>query len=312
MGASARRLFWLHAAAAAAGLAAALGAVAVAAQAVSLTTPPVAQTLAACRSWLTSPHPVSLLVLGLGALGIVVLARTVRAAIRIHRSTRSYLRRVCALTAGDRTSARVIDDPAALAFCAGLARPSVYISTGALRRLSDDELRAVLAHEAHHAARRDPLRLFVTRALDEGLFFLPALRHLSRRCAVAVELAADDAAVRASGPQPLASAMLTFGEDGDPAVVGVSTERINNLIGASAPSAPIWPMLAAGLTLAGLGVVVFESAQITAGVHVNLVLLLMHSCGPLMVAVPVMIGALLIRGLLNRSARRSPDRPAWR
>lgn len=300
MGASARRLFWLHGVAAAAGLAVALGAVAVAVRAVSLTTPPVAQTLAACRSWLTSLHPGSLLVLGLGALGIVALARTVRAAIRIHRCTRAYLRRLHARAHGDGTPVRVVDDPAPLAFCAGLARPSVYISTGALRQLGDDELRAVLAHEAHHAARRDPLRLLVARALDEGLFFLPALRRIGKRCATAAELAADEAAVRAGGPRPLASAMLRFGETGDPAVVGVSAERIDHLLGASDPSLPVLPMIAAGVTLAGLALVVLEAARITAGAHVSLMLLLMHSCGPLMVAVPGLIGVWLIRGPLSR------------
>lgn len=305
MGASPRRLFWLHGVAAAAGIAVALGALAVAARAVSFSAPSVAQTLAACRSWLTMLHPVSLLVLGLGALGIVALARTLGAAVRIHRATRSYLRRLHFPAAGDRSAVRVVDDPAPVAFCAGLARPAVYISTGALRQLGDDELRAVLAHEAHHAARRDPLRLLVARALEDGLFFLPALRRVGNRCVTAAELAADDAALRAGGPQPLASAMLRFGETGNPAVVGISTERIDHLLGASSPKLPVWPLLAAGLTAAGLGVVVLELARMTAGAHISLLLVLMRNCGPLMLAAPILMGAGLIRGRLSRLRRRA-------
>lgn len=300
MGASARRLFWLHGAAATAGVAVALAAVAVAARAVSLTTPSAAQMLAACRSWMTSLPPGSLLVLALGALGIAALVRTLLAAIRIQRSTRSYLCRLQICDAGDGTRVRVVGDPAPLAFCAGLVQPSVYISTGALQQLSDAELGAVLAHEAHHAARRDPLRLLCARALEEGLFFLPALRRMGKRCATAAELAADEAAVRAGGPQSLASAMLTFGETGDPAVVGVSTERIDHLLGASPPGLPGWPLIASGLTVIGLGVVVLEGARMTAGAHISLMLVLMHSCGPLMIVLPGLMGASLLRGYLRR------------
>src|SRR5439155_13985574 len=79
------------------------------------------------------------------------------------------------------TPVRVVADPAPQAFCVGTIRPRIYVSVGALKRLSATELDAVLAHERHHQRRRDPLRLLVVEALAHGLFFLPALRPLAVR-----------------------------------------------------------------------------------------------------------------------------------
>lgn len=302
MSASARRLFRLHGALAAAGIAVAIGALLVAARAVSLGVPSAAQTLAACRSWLTSLHPLGLLVFALGAVGIAVIVRTLIAVARMQRSTRAYLRSLQTLeTLPGEPPVRVVADPIPLAFCAGLLRPRVYISTGALERLSRGELRAVLAHEAHHAACRDPLRLLVARALGEGLFFLPAMRRMGCHYATAAELAADEAAVHAGGgPQPLASAMLAFGEAGAPAVVAVSAERIDHLLGVGPPRLPRRLLIGAGLTIAALGVAVFAGAQASAGAHVSFMLLLMHSCGPVMFGLAGLMVASAVRGWVSR------------
>lgn len=301
MGASARRLFWLHGVLSAAGGAVALGALGVAAGVVSLSVPPVAQTLAACRSWLTSLHPLALLVLTLGAVGVTVIVRASITVVRAQRSTRAYLRALQTVeTICGAPPVRVVADHAPLAFCAGLLRPRIYLSTGALETLSRQELRAVLAHEAHHAACRDPLRLLAARAFGDGLFFLPAIRRLWNQCATATELAADEAAVRAGGgAQPLASAMLAFSEMGDPAIVGVSAERIDHLLGARPPTLPLWLLIVAGLTIAGLGFVVFEAARASANAHISFMLLWMHTCGPVMFGLAGLIVASALRGRLG-------------
>jgi len=46
---------------------------------------------------------------------------------------------------------------APVAFCAGIVRPTVFISEVAVAGLADSELLAVLHHEADHARRREPL-----------------------------------------------------------------------------------------------------------------------------------------------------------
>ena len=82
-----------------------------------------------------------------------------------------------------------------LAFCSGLLRPRVFVSEGTLERLGEDELAAVVEHEAHHAARRDPLRILIARAIGDAY----SLGALGRREQALSELAADDAAVRSRG-----------------------------------------------------------------------------------------------------------------
>lgn len=83
--------------------------------------------------------------------------------------------------------------PVPLCFCYGLGRPRVCASAGLVDLLDDAELAAVLRHERHHLARRDPARLFVAQALRSGIGFLPGVTTVVDRYAVATEIAADAA-----------------------------------------------------------------------------------------------------------------------
>ena len=110
---------------------------------------------------------------------------------------------------------RVVDGLPVPAFTAGLLRPRVYVARSLVQRLSFDELTAVLAHEASHALRRDPLRLSLLRILSCALFWLPALRRLAADAADEAEIRADDHAARRD-PLILASAILALGQDPEP------------------------------------------------------------------------------------------------
>lgn len=99
------------------------------------------------------------------------------------------------------------------AFTAGLLAPIIYLADALAARLSDDELVAVVAHEAAHVHRRDPLRLFVLRFVACTFFWIPALRRLAADIADDAEVLADDAAVRGQ-PLVLAAAILALAEWG--------------------------------------------------------------------------------------------------
>jgi hypothetical protein len=140
---------------------------------------------------------------------------------------------------------RVLVVPAkrTLAFCSGLLRPRVYVSTGAFERLAEDELAAVVAHEAHHAARRDPLRILVARAIGDAY----SLGALPRREQALAELAADAAVVRSRGAAPLASALLAFD------AAEIAPERVDRLVGGPPRhEVPRTLVAGAGAVIAGL------------------------------------------------------------
>ncbi len=76
---------------------------------------------------------------------------------------------------------RCLAGTGAAAFCSGLMAPAVYVTAGAAAVLAREELDAVLAHEAAHARRRDPLCRLLARAAADTMFYLPLVRWWSRR-----------------------------------------------------------------------------------------------------------------------------------
>ena len=93
---------------------------------------------------------------------------------------------------------RVLDDMPVPAFTAGWIRPIVYLDCALQYRMHADELAAVLAHEAAHVMRRDPLRLSALRFLAQLLFWVPALRRIADDATDEMEIRADDYAAAAA------------------------------------------------------------------------------------------------------------------
>lgn len=123
------------------------------------------------------------------------------------------------------------------AFCAGLLRPCVYVTT-ATSALNSRELDAVLAHEAAHARRRDPLRRLFTRATADVLFWFPLLRWWLHRHVENAEVHADKAAINHAGRSALAAALLAAAGQPPvavPAMAGATDARIAHLLGEELP-----------------------------------------------------------------------------
>lgn len=217
-----------------------------------------------CQSVLLAGfRPSAFLAVTLGLLSVLVLWRGTRSTVRRVRATRQFERSLIVVGALPGAPAiRVLRDDVPRAFCAGLLRPRVFVSDTAVARLTPVELAAVLAHERHHAAQRDPLRLLAAAVVADAVFFLPGFGHLRERYATVAELAADDAAVDAPGGRAaLASAMLLFGETPHGSVVGVSDERVDHLV----DGAPLrWRLRASILltTLTAIGLLYVAAAVI--------------------------------------------------
>jgi Zn-dependent protease with chaperone function len=106
-------------------------------------------------------------------------------------------------------SLRVVRRLANPAFTAGWWSPKIYVAEEIADVLTEAQLAAVLAHEAEHVRRRDPLRLSLLRFLGCTLFWIPAFRRLVADMADEAEIAADDAAA-GERPLVLASAILAM------------------------------------------------------------------------------------------------------
>lgn len=227
--------------------------------------------------------PLGLVVLaltGLTVVGAVVRAeRMLRRTRRIVDSRRivasSEKLRAAAMRVGVLESTRCIDDARPYAYCAGLLRPRIWVSRGAVRRLRARELEAVLWHERYHLRRHDPLRILIGRVLAAALFALPAIAALQERFEVAKELEADEQAILAqAGPEALASALYRLSRHQPPfapaeiaaGAWSLSSARVDQLCGTDperllppVPRRAVW-LSAAILTLA-LGLALGQAAR---------------------------------------------------
>lgn len=97
------------------------------------------------------------------------------------------------------------------AFTSGWLKPRIYVAADLTNVLEPQEVRAVIAHEASHVRRFDPLRLSLLRFLACALFFVPVLRRLADDAADEAEIVADDDAARLD-PLSLASAIVKLAE----------------------------------------------------------------------------------------------------
>jgi hypothetical protein len=187
-------------------------------------------------------------------------------------------------------------------------RPRVYVSTGAVELLDDAALRAVLAHEDHHASRHDPLRLAASRVLAGALFFLPGLGGLVARQQALAELSADESAVGAApaNRSALARAILSFSDC--PALAhstGVDPARVDYLLG----DPPSWRFpallcvaLAAMITL--LAAVAMLIGRVASGsATLALPFLSRQPCVVVLAAIPAALG-ILAPMFRRRLARR--------
>jgi Zn-dependent protease with chaperone function len=240
--------------------------------------------------------------LALAALGAIVVYLALRGVLRELAANRRFARSIRARVVGRSGDVCVFEDERPQAFCAGLLRPRVYLSSGAARMLPADELGAVLAHERHHRDRRDPLRIAAGRVLAKALFFMPVLGRLHGGYCATAELAADDAAIRADdgSPSALASALLAFADATHPAgSVGIAPERVDHMLGRHVPSPMPTSSLAAALaTSALIGLIAWQAGgAAVARATFDLPLLSTQPCIIMLALIPGLLGAIAARRL---------------
>ena len=242
----------------------------------------------------------AVVVLVLALVGLVVTVLAVAAAVGEVLASRRFARELRAQKPRPLRDAWLIADERPRAFCAGLIRPTVYVSSGAVALLDEAALGAVLAHERHHARRRDPLRLAAGRVCARALFFVPGLRELLRRQQSLAELSADESAIAAAPENraALAQAMLSFVEEsGDDPGAGIDPARVDQLVGElSSWRFPMLLCVAAAALLALLVAVAALAGQVAVGsTTLAPPLLSSRPCVVVLAAIPVVIGLVALR-----------------
>ena len=249
----------------------------------------------------------------LAALGSVVTGRALGGAVRECRASRRFSRAVSRRQLETLQGAVVVRDAHPRAFCAGLLRPRVYVSAAAVAMLDQDALNAVLAHERHHARRRDPLRFAAGRVLAHALFFLPELGLLVARHQALAELSADESAVDGAPAQrsALARAMLSFSDASTSGGGGgIDPARIDYLLG----EPPSWrfPSLlcvaAAGVLALVVAVAVLAGQVASGSATLALPFLSRQPCILVLAMLPAGLG-LVAAGLGRRLGVRRPQAP---
>ncbi len=116
-----------------------------------------------CHGGVCAPHSLHMsteTLEGIASVAAAVVALTVMGMLMTAQlvNSRQWLRSLKGLSQAGAPSYRVMDSNEPLAWCAGLLRPVVYVSSSLVNTLSKQELQLILAHENAHALRRDNLR----------------------------------------------------------------------------------------------------------------------------------------------------------
>lgn len=159
--------------------------------------------------------PSAAFLLAPAAAVLLVMALGLRAARRRQTALRETCRSL--LPVGHRQVidshlVTVVEDPHPSAFALGRDRWGIVVSTGLLEALDEQELRAVLAHEATHLRERHHLVLDFIGSITGPLRWVPFAAAVADAVPHYLEVSADNAAQRRAGTRALASALLVMGE----------------------------------------------------------------------------------------------------
>lgn len=120
------------------------------------------------------------------------------------------------------------------AYCVPGGRGRIVLTTAADEALTREQRDAVVAHERAHLRGRHDLVLLGADVAAQAAPWIPFFRHAQRSLARYVEMLADDAAARRSGPASVAGALLWLGRTqpaGLLAASGTATaERVSRLL----------------------------------------------------------------------------------
>jgi len=146
------------------------------------------------------------------AITLVIGARLTYAVLQVAIATRrrrAHHRMVVDLVGKSQGNhLRILNVAQPLAYCLPGVRSRVVVSEGALNALGDNEMAAILTHERAHLRARHDLVLEMFTAVHAAFPRFVRSGNALDAVRLLIEMLADDAAVRAAGPTPLARALV--------------------------------------------------------------------------------------------------------
>lgn len=196
----------------------------------------------------------------IAAPGFVLAVSVIGVVAGVARAARSVRRLLAAATLpGGPQGTLILRTGAVMVAAAGLARPRVVVSAGALTELDDEELDASLDHERGHIARRHRFVLLLAELLRTLGRWVPGTRAAHRELLFHLERDADAwALARRHDPLALASAICkAAGVASDrPALTALggacATRRVGELLDGPSPPARSRPAIGAATAMVAL------------------------------------------------------------
>lgn len=94
------------------------------------------------------------------------------------------------------------------AYCIGLLKPKIYISSKLIKIMDENELESILVHEMYHMQNRNNLILFIFKYFSYILFPFPFIKDLHKQYELQAEIEADKmASISLNKHNPLLKAL---------------------------------------------------------------------------------------------------------
>ncbi len=142
-------------------------------------------------------------------VGVRLTVSVLQVAIATRRRRAHHRMVVDLVGRSQKSGLRVLDVAEPLAYCLPGVRSRVVVSQGTLTTLADKEFTAILSHERAHLRARHDLVLEMFTAVHAAFPRFVRSGNALDAVRLLVEMLADDAAVRTTGPTPLARALVT-------------------------------------------------------------------------------------------------------
>jgi hypothetical protein len=95
----------------------------------------------------------------------------------------------------------VVRDESFIALTMGFFRPRIVVSTEVLASFSPSEIQVILQHERYHCTHYDPLKIFLSTMMVDGLGYVPIIKNFHQYYKTWKELMADRFVIKKMGSE---------------------------------------------------------------------------------------------------------------